>query len=269
LSRYFTAEITENRPLDKEFNLLTFSPLTTTQQPEPGQFYMIGTFGKSGSSSSSEVIHDPLLKRPFSLFRRTRKGLQILFRIRGRGTAMMRQLIRGSHVGILGPLGNSYPPPAENKTPLIIAGGIGIASLFYLAERLAKRKTKAYISYGAQSEKELFMVEELKRFAKELSISTDDGSCGEKGCVTDMAGSLLSRIPSLNTSCVIYACGPKRMLEAVSHMARERGIEAYLSMEEIMACGVGACLGCVVKTTDGYKRVCKEGPIFSGDEIVW
>jgi len=269
LSRYFTAEIAENRPLNNDYHLLTFFPLAHTQEPQPGQFYMIGTFGKSKASSSREDIHDPLLKRPFSLFRKTRKGLQILFRIRGRGTAMMRELKKGSLVDVLGPLGNSYPFPAGNKTPLIIAGGIGIASLFYFAERLSKAKKKAYISYGVRSESELFMMEELKRFAKEISISTDDGSCGERGCVTDVVGGLLSHIPSLGTNSVMYACGPKKMLEAVSVMAKQRGIEAYLSMEEVMACGVGACLGCVVKTVSGYKRVCKEGPIFDGNEIVW
>jgi len=269
LSRYFTAEIADNRPLNNEYNLLTFSPLAPAQEPEPGQFYMISTFGKSGAQSSYEDTHDPLLKRPFSLFRKTTKGLQILFRIRGRGTAMMRELKKGSRIEVLGPLGNSYPSPPRNKTPLIIAGGIGIASLFYFAERLSRAKKKAYISYGVRSEKELFMVEELKRFAKELSISTDDGSCGERGCVTDIAGNLLSHIPALSTNCVMYACGPRKMLEAVSGMAKQRGIEAYLSMEEVMACGVGACLGCVVGTVNGYKRVCKEGPVFNGQEIVW
>lgn len=269
MSRYFTAEITENRQLNNDYQLLTFRPLAHTQEPQPGQFYMIGTFGKCGSPSFCEDIRDPLLKRPFSLFRKTKKGLQILFRVRGRGTAMLRELKKGSHVDVLGPLGNSYPAPSKDKIPLIIAGGIGIASLFYFAEKLSKAKKKAYISYGVRSQKELFMVEELKKFAKELSISTDDGSCGERGCVTDMVGGLLSRIPSLGAGSVIYACGPRRMLEAVSEMAALRGIEVYLSMEEVMACGVGACLGCVVKTVSGHKRVCKEGPIFNGNEIVW
>ena len=269
MSRYFTAEIADNRPLNDDYQLLTFSPLTDTQEPEAGQFYMIGTSGKSGPHSSLEGIHDPLLKRPFSLFRKTRRGLQVLFRIRGRGTSMMRELKKGSYVDVLGPLGNSYPSPPRNKMPLIIAGGIGIASLFYLAERLSRARKKAYICYGVRSEKELFMVEELKRFARELSISTDDGSCGERGCVTGIAGSLLSNVPMLSGSSVIYACGPRKMLEAVSEMAKQSGIEAYLSMEEVMACGVGACLGCVVKTVSGYRRVCKEGPIFDAKEIVW
>lgn len=269
MTRYFTAEITENSPLNTDYQLLTFLPLADTHEPQPGQFYMIGTFAKCASPSACADIRDPLLKRPFSLFRKTRKGLQILFRIRGRGTAMLRELKKGSQVEVLGPLGNSYPAPPRDKTPLIIAGGIGIASLFYFAEKLSKAKKKAYISYGVRSEKELFMVEELKKFAKGLSISTDDGSCGERGCVTDMAGGLLSRIPSLGTGSVIYACGPRKMLEAVSGMAAQRGIEAHLSMEEVMACGVGACLGCVVKTVNGYKRACKEGPIFHSNEIMW
>lgn len=182
---------------------------------------------------------------------------------------MLRELRKGCEIDVLGPLGNSYPMPSEKQTSLIVAGGIGIASVFYLAGRLAKAGRKAYIFYGVRAEHELLMLDELKKFAKRLYISTDDGSCGEKGCLTDMVKKFLSDTPSSGAGYSIYACGPRPMLKALYWIVQDKGISAYISMEEKMACGIGACLGCVVKTTGGYKRVCKEGPIFPIEGIIW
>ena len=272
MSRYFRAEIAENISLNKDYSLLTFHPLTSSIDPAPGQFYMIGCASWSGGpveSPACKDVYDPLLKRPFSLFRRTDKGFQVLYRIKGKGTAIIRHMRKGAIVEVLGPLGNPYPMPPENKTALVVAGGLGIASVFYLAEKIAGSGGSAHIYYGARTETDLLMIEDLRVMAGALSISTDDGSCGERGCVTDIFGDFLERNPAAAAAGVIYACGPHRMLEAVSGIAKERGIEAYSSAEERMACGIGACLGCVVKTVKGYKRVCKEGPVFRADEIVW
>lgn len=257
--RYFEATITENRVLNRDYNLLTFAPSRKPMEPLPGQFFMIGTEGE----------YDPLLKRPFSLFRSTPKGFQILYRVRGRGTLMMRNLRKGSAIHVLGPLGNSYPMPPKGRMPLIVAGGIGIASVFSLAEKLAAGKNKAVIYYGARSESDLLLLGGLRKVSRRLTVSTDDGSCGERGCVTDMLSIFLSSSDEVSSDSVIYACGPRKMLETVSGMAGRRRIKAYVSMEENMACGVGACLGCVVKTRSGHKRVCKEGPVFDSEEIVW
>ena len=125
--------------------------------------------------------------------------------------------------------------------------------------------------YGARTKNELLMLNELKGLVKkELIISTDDGSEGTKGTVIDALNVFLTSNSQLSTSnFLLYACGPSPMLEAVSKFAAEKGIKGYISMEENMACGVGACLGCTVKTKKGYKRVCKEGPVFSAEEIVW
>lgn len=215
-----------------------------------------------------EGDYDPLLKRPFSLFRHTPKGLQVLYRIRGRGTSLMRNLGRGSVIHVLGPLGNSYPMPPKGHTPVIVAGGIGIASVFSLAEGLAAAGRKPHIFYGARGAGDLLVLGALKKVAKRLSLTTDDGSCGDRGCITDTLGLLLSDV-LFDKNTVIYACGPRKMLETVSGIAAGKGIEAYVSMEENMACGIGACLGCVVKTVSGHKRVCREGPVFNAKEIVW
>lgn len=256
MSRYFKARISENRQLNSEHNLLTLVPLTGTNEPLPGQFYMIGT---------GACNYDPLLKRPFSLFRKIGNTLRILYRIRGRGTSLISDLGEGAILDILGPLGNSYPMPAHDDTPVIIAGGIGIAPLFSLAERLAGR---AYIFYGARTRDELFFLDELKVFAKELFISTDDGSAGEKGTIIDSVSSFLAHRASRIAHHVIYACGPMPMFESLRDIVRGRGITTYISLEENMACGIGACLGCVVNTVDGHKSVCRQGPVFLINDLL-
>lgn len=244
-------------------------PLEPVINPEPGQFYMIGV-------SNS---HDPFLKRPFSFFRKTSEGIQFLYEVRGRGTMMMKGFRGGEVINILGPLGKGYPEPGGDKTPLLIAGGIGIASVFSLVEAFAKR---AYVFYGARDKEGLLMLDELEGLAGELIISTDDGSMGEKGTVVDVLNDFLTsdgstelaEVFSLLTSYLIYACGPKPMLEAVSRIALGRGIKGYISAEENMACGVGACLGCAIKVKSQtlalcYKMVCKDGPVFPIEEILW
>lgn len=262
MSKYIRAKITENTPVNKDHNLLVLSPDNIQQHPLPGQFYMIGT----------DFSYDPLLKRPFSIFREASGELQFLYRIKGKGTHMMKEMKKGDTVNLLGPLGNGYPMPGKNLTPVLIAGGIGIASLFPLAEKLSGN---VHLFYGARTKNELLMLNELKGLVKkELIISADDGSEGRKGTVIDALNVFLtsnSHPPQADSTSnfLLYACGPSPMLEAVSKFAAENEIKGYISMEENMACGVGACLGCTVKTKKGYKRVCKEGPVFSAEEIVW
>jgi len=226
-------------------------------EPSPGQFFMIEV--NRGT--------DPLLKRAFSLFRKTEEGVQILYRIRGKGTELLKEMKEGSVLEVLGPLGNRYPVPLdESSIPLVIAGGIGIASVFSLVEQLAGR---AILFYGARTKDDLLMLNEARSYAKETFVSTDDGSAGTKGSVAETLSSFLSNPQPPASTCRIYACGPHPLLKAVSEIAFERRIKAHISMEEHMACGVGACLGCVVKTRDGYKRVCKEGPVMDATEIIW
>ncbi len=225
-------------------------------EPRPGQFFMIEV--NKGT--------DPLLKRAFSLFRKTESGPQILYRVRGKGTEILKELKAGSVIEVLGPLGTFYPLPSEDTIPLVIAGGIGIASVFSFVEQYAGR---AIVFYGARTKDDLLMLQEVESFAKEVIISTDDGSAGVKGTAADTLSSFLSNPQSPIPNYRIYACGPHLLLKAISEIARAHKIHSYISMEEHMACGIGACLGCVVKTRDGYTRVCKEGPVFEGREIVW
>jgi dihydroorotate dehydrogenase electron transfer subunit len=281
LSRYYKAEIIQNLPLNSKTGLLTIKPSEHAPDPYPGQFYMLEV-------SDSK---DPLLKRPFSLFRKTSDAIQFLYEVRGRGTLMLRSLRDGGFINVLGPLGNGYPKPDTESIPLLIAGGIGIASLFPLLESLPKR---AYVFYGARNNEGLVMLNELKVLSGKLYISTDDGSMGPKGTVVDILNDFLSSQFPVPNSYLIYACGRKAMLEAVCRVALEKGIRGYISAEERMACGMGACLGCAIRakskeqraktplppfskggrggitnSSSMYKMVCKDGPVFPIEEIVW
>ena len=255
MSRYFRVEIRSNRPVNQNHNILSLANLDEMTEPIPGQFYMLEV--------SSGL--DPLLKRAFSLFRRTKDGFQILYRIKGKGTSILKDLEEGTMLNVLGPLGNGYPMPSDPESPIVIAGGIGIASVFSLVEKLSK---KACVFYGAREEQELFMTDALQSFYRELVLCTDDGSCGVRGTVVDVLSDFIKKQDALHRP-VIYACGPNVMLEEIAKTAAANGIKAYVSLEEHMACGIGACLGCVVKTRSGYQRVCKEGPVFDAREIVW
>jgi dihydroorotate dehydrogenase electron transfer subunit len=256
LSRYFRARIKENQPLHQNHNLLSLINLDEMTEPSPGQFYMVGA-GRG---------YDPLLKRAFSLFRRIPEGLQLLYRVRGKGTALLSSMREGEVLEIIGPLGNSYPLPREDQIPVVIGGGIGIASVFSLAERLSD---SCHVFYGARMEDELFLAGELGGIYENLVLCTDDGSCGIKGTVLDVLRDFMVRRSGGEKAPVVYACGPVPMLRGIAETAVSLGVQGYISLEENMACGLGACLGCVVKTKSGYKRVCKEGPVFDAAEIVW
>lgn len=255
MSRYITGKIIENKRVNDSHNLLVLNIKDDSKSPVPGQFYMLEVCGS----------YDPLLKRPLCIFRKNNDELQFLYRIRGKGTGKLMLMKEGTELSLLGPLGNGYPLPSDKQVPLLIAGGIGIASIFSLAEKLDK---KAYVFYGGRNKNELIMKDEIKNFARELFISTDDGSEGEIGNVIDNLNKFLSVQDSID-QLVIYACGPLPMLRVVAEVAINRKIVGYISAEENMACGIGACLGCVIKTKNNYKRVCKEGPVFPIHEIVW
>lgn len=255
--RYFRTEVVENRAVNHIFRLLIIKKEVPLITPEPGQFYMLNC----GNTT------DPLLKRPFSIYRTDNKTLQFLYRIRGRGTSLISSLKKGDFIEAIGPLGKGFPD-AEGDF-IAVAGGIGIASVMPLLEKF---RGKGYLFYGARKSSEIVMLKDAETFARDIFISTDDGSEGQKGFITDiLKNSLL-----INMNLPIYACGPNPMLKALSKIVSNRDVRCFVSLEERMACGVGACLGCVVrcKKQDGseewtYKRVCKEGPVFDVKELVW
>lgn len=206
-----------------------------------------------------------LLPRPISICETDKDLLRIVYRIAGEGTREFSSYKKGDSVDILGPLGNGFPlpAPADKKEAILIGGGIGIPPMLELAKRLKCEKT---IVVGYR-DADTFLDKELEKYGK-VVIATDDGSLGIKGNVINAIEEQKVR------GSVIYACGPAPMLKGVKAYAAKNCIDAYISMEERMACGVGACLGCVCKTVDiddhskvRNKRICKDGPVFNASDI--
>lgn len=204
-----------------------------------------------------------LLPRPISIceINKEEKALRLVYRVAGGGTAEFSQMKAGENLRILGPLGNGFP--LGERKAFLIGGGIGIPPMLELAKELNCEKQ---IVVGYRNN-ELFLADELKKYG-EVIVATEDGSVGTKGNVLDAI-----RENGLKED-VIYACGPTPMLRALKQYAAENGIECWISMEERMACGIGACLACVCKSKEkdhhtnvNNKRICKEGPVFRAEEV--
>ncbi len=264
MSRLFQASVKENKQLAKNHYLLTLRPLIKIAKPKPGQFFML----------SADNSLDPLLKRPFSLFRWLDKDIQILYRVVGKLTNILKDKKPDDILEIIGPLGNGFPVIKGKALPILIGGGIGSAPLFSLAETIKHKKPIFFI--GAKTKKEILYTYALKSIGINPIISTDDGTLGHKGFITDMLKVFLThhaclpdRQASRITHYCLYACGPKPMLKELTLLSEKFNLKGYIALEENMACGVGACLSCVVNTKNGFKRVCKEGPVFPTEEIIW
>jgi len=240
--------------------------------------------------------NEPLLRRPLSIHRVKGDNIELLYEVVGRATQILSRRKLGEYLDVIGPLGNGFNYPLSLPVrqagairyplPVLVAGGMGVAPLAFLAEKLAYsvertayRKEKglklsvkryplnAIVLIGAKTKDEILCEKEFRNLGCDVKIATDDGSRGFKGKITDLLKALLLTMNyQLST---IYACGPRPMLKEISRISKKYNIPAQASLEEHMACGIGVCLGCVVNTKDGFKRVCKEGPVFNADEIIW
>jgi len=217
---------------------------------KPGHFVMI----KPNDS------FDPLNRRAFAIADVEEDAIYIYYDVVGKGTAVMSTLRKGEFVDVLMPLGNGLFEASRDKLNVVLAGGIGISGVSLFCRLLKEKNLNFKVYYGARSKEYLVMLDWFSKYSIPIEVYTDDGSFGKKGFVTDA----LKNIDSAN----IYACGPSPMLKAVQNISKQKGFDAYLSLENPMACGYGVCLGCVVKTSDGYVRTCVEGPVFKSDEII-
>lgn len=258
---YLNGEVRENKRMGSLYHRLRISLPQSIDPITPGQFAML----------SLKDEEEMLLPRPFSIHNfESGEGvslLDFLFKIVGKGTALLAKRSIGSPLMVLAPLGKGFPPPPLGYKAVIIAGGMGIAPLFPLIMRLKAVPSPVSVLYGTRSSSDLVCLPELIDQEIPVKITTEDGTGeGEKGLVTQL---LKHEEKEHWAKTVIYACGPEPMLKAVSDFAIERKVPCWISLEKWMACGVGACLSCVVKTTDGYRRVCCEGPIFDIKDITW
>jgi dihydroorotate dehydrogenase electron transfer subunit len=227
----------------------------------PGQFVMLRTGDRIA----------PLLRRPFSIYRLTegKKGLEILYRVVGECTGILSEIREGESVDILGPLGNGFSLPKKNGSVFIVAGGIGVAPLVFLSSYLVGEKGFAASSIkvflGARSKDDLLCRDDFLGLGLEVAVTTDDGSDGETCLITSPVEiALKNKRPD-----VIYACGPSGMMKCLADMAEDYSVACQISMETVMACGFGACLGCAVESKDEgkYLHVCKDGPVFNSRDI--
>ncbi|MBN2453227.1 MAG: dihydroorotate dehydrogenase electron transfer subunit [Candidatus Omnitrophica bacterium] len=214
---------------------------------------------------------DPLLRRPLGVHNIVPGGIEVFYEVVGAGTKLLSAKRAGESLDIIGPLGSGFDIKKGRAANILVAGGIGVAPLVALAGKLSRDKTAAagmQVLIGAKTKSHVMCEGEFRKYGARVSVSTEDGSRGRKGFITDILKDILGNgLTSGNTA--IYSCGPMGMLKAVSRIAREHGIPCQVSLEERMACGVGVCLGCPVKTRDGYKMVCKDGPVFNAEEIAW
>jgi dihydroorotate dehydrogenase electron transfer subunit len=228
----------------------------------PGQFVNVRVSGKDRT--------DPLLRIPLGIHFIREKSIGLLFKKVGAGTRILSGKEPGQRISLLAPLGKGFDRKnilsGDRKKAFIVAGGHGIAPLYSLAESFVSDGKEIVFFTGVNTASQLMCTDELRSLGVNVRIASIDGSVGEKGTVVDL---LEESIPGADNGAEIFACGPKGMLRAVARFCAGRGLPAQVSMDEYMACGIGACLGCAVRTKNGYKLACKDGPVFRADEVLW
>ncbi|MEN6462348.1 MAG: dihydroorotate dehydrogenase electron transfer subunit [Syntrophomonas sp.] len=225
---------------------------------EPGQFIHV----RVGNEN------DPLLRRPLSLYDVNREAgiIRLLYKVVGQGTRLLTKLAVGDFLDVMGPLGRGFTLPGKPCSVVLVGGGVGIAPLVYLARRLKALECKVTVLYGVVNKEQLAAIEKLESMEVDCLPATADGSAGYKGLVTGLLQDELKE----NRFDYVYTCGPEPMMAAVARLAREHSLPGEVSLEEAMACGVGACLGCARKLKDEsevYVKVCKDGPVFNLDQV--
>ncbi len=249
------AKILSNREVAPGYFRLAVTATKELLGGRPGQFVMVRGDGWET---------DPLLRRPFSIyrFRKDIEAVEILYRPVGRGTRLLSRMKAGGFLDILGPLGNGFHEPTEGKRTLLVAGGIGVAPLISLAE--AKGGGTRLIMGGKTEDDISYVFEDERELGIDATYVTEDGSFGKMGTSISAMRETASRGDT------VFACGPFQMLREVERLSKEVGFSAYISYEERMGCGTGLCFGCVVMGAGGeYLLTCKDGPVFNVNELSW
>lgn len=269
----FTSMILSNVEISPGYWRIRLTAPQEFASATPGQFVMVRIGGGI----------DPVLRRPFAIFdigttvpaqsgATPQVYFEMLYKVVGKGTAMLSGLHDTDIVDILGPLGTGFNLGDDNEEKLLVGGGIGLAPLYLLATELVRRKSPVRLFAGGRTRDDILCITEFQRLGVECYTATEDGSLGTQGFVTVALNKHLDALPGRAT---IYACGPDPMLHALAKIAAARDIPCQVSLEGYMACGVGACLGCVTPgknhspQTPDYRCVCTEGPVFESSELKW
>ena len=265
---YKQVKITGNEQVgEKRFRMRLRCP-GIASRAKPGQFVMVRAWETRAPKDGS-----PFLRRPLGIHAVSGKGeIALLYQVLGPATELFSRKRKGDILEIIGPLGNGFDFSAVTRVPVIVCGGMGAAPLGFLAQRLCAKtgagKSRPLVLVGAKTRAHLIGEQEFRKAGCEVLIATDDGTKGYYGYVTELLRKLLAERKDLLKS-VFFACGPRPMLKELSGLAQEYALPAQVSLEEHMACGIGACLGCAIDTVSGYQRVCHEGPVFRSSEIIW
>ena len=269
----FTSTIFSNAEIAPGYRRIRLSAPPAFTAARPGQFVMVRVGG------------EPLLRRPFAVFDigvsdtpdealgGSRAWFEMLYKVVGKGTSLLASLREEAEVNILGPLGAGFLHEGDAEEHLLVGGGIGLAPLYLLAADLVKKqRAPVRLFAGGRTHADLLCLEDFQRLGIDCHTATEDGSHGERGFVTLALTRYLDALPG---KAALYACGPEGMLGAIARIAAERELPCQVSLEAHMACGVGACLACVVPgkrhapQTPDYRRVCAEGPVFPAAELQW
>jgi dihydroorotate dehydrogenase electron transfer subunit len=289
------ARVAFNRPISTAYLHLGLAAPGFPPTFRAGEFVMVRPTG----------VGDPFLPRAFSIYRVSGGAdspavVEILYKVLGKGTRYLARLDVGQEIEILGPFGNAFTLPEDLGHAVLVAGGIGVPPIAALAVELAKMRNTQRVPewgmrnmevfLGGKTSEDILCVKDFEEAGARVHITTEDGSLGTRGLVTDLLGPFLRggtqalRHPGTQASpecqsaqvptCRLYTCGPPGMLAAVARLAEELAVPCQVSVEANMACGFGACMGCAVEIRadvagPGYKLVCKDGPVFDSREIVW
>jgi dihydroorotate dehydrogenase electron transfer subunit len=252
------AEILSNDEVAPDTFLMRLRSPEIATRAAPGQFVMV------------RVGHgrDPLLRRPFSICGSRNEGtLLLLYRVVGKGTRILAETGTGRHLSLMGPLGHGFRAPGKGQSGLLVAGGMGLAPLVFLAGLPGEGRCTLLTGYRTATE--IISLERIGAKELEVSIATEDGSAGHKGLVTELLEDELAGTGGET----VYTCGPMPMLRKVAALCLERGVDCQVSLESVMACGLGACQGCAVKAAPKedrtYLHVCRDGPVFKASAIDW
>ena len=245
-------------------HLLALRSREIADSAKPGQFVMAGL---------ADCSSDPLLKRALAVYsipRRAGDGdlVTLLIKVVGPGTRRLAALREGDRVSLIGPLGNGFDTSrAQGRVSVLVAGGVGIASVFLLARELSEAGEDVHLLYGARRARDLVGLEDFQDLGIQVQVATEDGSRGCRGRVTRILEPYFRSCPAPGLA--VYTCGPDPMMQAVSRLAFAHGAECQVSVETPMACGFGVCLGCSVRTVRSYRLACTHGPVFDAREVVW
>ena len=289
-------KVVSNKKFSDKYFLITFNGSKIAKSSKPGQFIMI-------KIDSGKIF----VRRPFSICKTDKNTFNVLYKVVGCGTEELSKKKSIDILNIIGPLGNGYKYPILeiNKIPILVAGGTGVASLLFFAQKIKEKNKsiKPVVFIGAKNKKEVLLKNEYEKLGCKVIVSTEDGSMGKKGLISNLL-SLYLKECCLNQVSAIYSCGPKAMLKEVSKIAEKNGVQCFVSLEEYMVCGIGTCMGCVIRLRQGYggqvefkvtatsatetsadkeplagryslgqgfeyKSVCKDGPVFNAKDIIW